>query len=357
MLNYKLFTVFAVILTATIFYDNAFAIESKCSNSFHVMVERPNGNNACVTERTADRLVDRLGWIIIQAAQPPGELSVSELNIIPNNNPSTPLVVTVEKSDMQNERHDLDGYVSNPTGYWVPFDDRDAFAKVITEAAGDSIIEIKNTHYKTTLGDLYIADYFNILNRPAGNVNYKIDVDADEDGYEEYVVNFLAKMGFQYDEIEYRFVGNGFLYSISNDYGSMDFRFYPHPTFFTHTDNYNVHSVVISFDGWTNNPELVPTELPLSKEDALKKLQVFARDSSEQITKELWPCEFELYLDNENLDFQVQGWDQLAMVGGIPHYGMQVGSCLSNSHAPMPVHFVNAYDETDMFIVTRGPID
>jgi len=192
----------------------------QCDNDSHVLVQRNNGNMACVSERTADRM----GWEIINEFKI--QVVPSKPEPIPQSEPIPTEAQALESTTVKE--------IPNPTGYWVPIpeEDREDFAKKFANATSDEITEYTSKNkIKTEKGAIHFSDNVVIATGYFNEVQYDAFVDKmDSDDMEEFIKKFMEKMGFEYgvDDVEEILLsGSSTVYFLSNsDYGYVHIYFY-----------------------------------------------------------------------------------------------------------------------------------
>jgi len=239
----------------------------QCNNPNHILVQRTNGNLACVYERTAERL----GWEIIEQkiTEKIVEQSLSILGLQAEKTIESVPEKTIEPS--QEIITDL-----SYTGYWLPIPEEDSkdFAKKFASAADDSLTGEKNKYgtYITEHGK--IKEHDSILRGQKflqvygyyGSSNLYFDFQSQK----QFTKNFMNSMGFEYDKEEdfgYHNTPYGNVFSYRHDFSKIVFEF---------GNRYNDSEFKIIFHGWTNEPELIV--FPLSEELAFEKAIALADD-------------------------------------------------------------------------------
>jgi len=239
----------------------------QCGNPERVLVLRTNGNVACVFERTAERM----GWEIINQQEIIDASLESKL-------------------------------IQNPTGYWIPIseDNREDFAKLFVNAAGDSLTgELGRTGYLTEYG--HISDTATVL--------YLYDMNIEAEDRKKFTENFMDSMGFEYDDKDVKIRENrsNNWFSYSHEYSSVNFRFA------TYMDE-----IRIGFGGWTNHPELVI--FTLSEETAIQKAYDFIPTAEHYFISES---------DGGKCDVKITEPARVIKYvrSGVPYYKIDVGHC------------------------------
>jgi len=297
----------------------------QCRNN-HVLVFRDNDSVACVTEGIAERL----GWEIV----------------------------------IHEDLLTSDGKIPNPTGYWVPIPEeyRKEFAEKLVIATGDSLTgEVdKYGRYITENGKISMGGFpiFSALGGAAVTY-YLVDRSVvNFDDREKFIINFMDSMGFEYDkkDVGYNIKQYGNQYTTlhySHEFSSVKFEFH---------ERYG-HYLKIYFNGWTNNPELVPTEYPLTLDEAELKLRAFI-ESDEILTLSYTDggyCDFKFPEDIPGLKIiQRDGFDSSPyIIGGIPYYQIYVGSCTYNDGLLnyMPIFLIDAFTGEDIILTSMGGLD
>ena len=265
-----------------------------CNNPDHMLVERTNGNLACVSERTAEKL----GWEIIL------------------------LVETIP----------------NLSGYWLPISKEDSkdFAEKFASAAGDSLTGEK-TKYGAYItehgrinenGEILKGEKFLPVYRYYGSSDSYFDFQSQK----QFTKNFMNSMGFEYDKEDFGYHDTryGTMFSYSHPFSKIVFEF---------GHRYDDSEFKIIFHGWTNEPELVV--FPLSEELAIKKAVALTND---------------LYLSGECGDakpyespyFTKYIWE------GFPFYEIEIGTCwteeaMTGLTGCWVTVKINAMNQTDAF--------
>ena len=254
-----------------------------CRNEL-ILAIRDNDDPVCVTEKTADRM----GWDIVKQnqARSYNDNKVGFVN----------LGINLEN-------------IPNPTGYWIPIEDPDNFAKLLAFAVDDRIIENKtkamhnSMQYTTELGGIEILDHYTTSSiRPEVAV-YSHQLIEDEKTQYGFINNFMEKMGFKvgdghkltddlfnkcgqnsvyhkhckFDDnhrISMQFVGDRTIYTLEQPYSFIEFVFFDN-SFVT----YGHPGIKISFGGWTHNPELVIFQL--EPDVAIQKAYDFIKTNEE----------------------------------------------------------------------------
>ena len=329
-------SVFVVLLAGTVSFSYADYISPKkqldsgvlpedviCRDD-RVLVERTNGNVACVYVNAAERL----GWKIIEngvtfAPETSNEIIIIEessieekefkvektIEIIPKENTSwIPSATDLSYMDLEK--------IPNPAGYWVPIpeENREDFAKKFANAAGDVFIEKSDKdEYVTENGkiDFYQKSvYYNLQDL---SIN-------DKNEQKEFVSNFMESMGFEYDEQDFTHsirIAPDINYRglfISNNVNDIGFAF-----------DGLFDGTLIIFNGWTNNPEIIV--FPLSEELAIQMAIDFTLENVER----------EYALENSEAyhpyhrECNLKMFDNISaskyIISGLPYYNIFTGHC------------------------------
>lgn len=298
----------------------------QCDNPNHVLVQRTNGNFACVSEKSAERT----GWKILYD-------SVKEIV-----NPIT---------------NDI---LSNSTNYWMPNPDEDIekFAKKFAAAAG------------VTLSDPYVSLSINHL-----GANMRLaDSDIDATKSEKFVRDFMDYMGFEFEEKDFHehpnfgsreFPNDRERYLISKENISfITFEFYHYEEEWYEGEYYDASTDArITFTGWTNHPELIVYSL--SEDKALEYATEFSNDLKRNLNLLEGYDEYEDYgckLQKEaNPEYPLKININKKVLKGVPYYVSEVGLCISYVHEAVGMGMFSrlmlhqdAVNGTDIFIV-HGP--
>ena len=264
----------------------------QCNNPKHVLVERSENRLACVYESTAAKL----GWKII-------------------------VPLDVSTTDMS---------------YWLPIpeEDREDFAKKFVVATGGSIIGEVNEHgeYKTDrIGSISLGPYVVIYRV------HESGVDATQT--QKFVRDFMDSMEFEYEKENFHYRELPFyregpsnerqFYTIKSEYSTIQFEF---------SHRYE-GSFVITFTGWTNNPESII--FTLSEDVAIQKTNDFSKN-----------LDFEdLYCDLQRIEVT---FVNKIVIGGIPYYESSIGKCFGDEPELGDVIavfvYVNSVNEYDIFL-------
>ena len=351
-----------------------------------VLVMRTSDIPACVTEKTALRL----GWEIInnfkQEPEPsetkPDTKKISSENNIGMIEEKIPWLYGVEDlSYMELEK------IPNPTGYWVPVEDKDGFAELLANATGAKIIE-KTTRYDKFMS-IYTTEHGGIIfhNRLTNSpVNPPVLVSiykSIDSGYNQnkFINNFMDKMGFKIGEehiltqclfdsceinfafhecefednvtIRKQFTGDRTNYTILQPYSNIQFVFYDE-SFVKHGSP----GIKIKFHGWTNDPKLVPSERLLDFDKAVKIAHKFA-STNEELNKssdEGGKCEgFAYDVNSEYINVSDK------IISGVPFYFITIASCTydpsDTGHQKIPLILVDAWTGENVFLTYHGGLD
>ena len=272
-----------------------------------------------------------------------------------NNNEEIPWLYGVEDlSYLKLEK------ILNPTGYWTPIEDHNAFAELLASAVGHKItedlqIKSQKTDYYTENGGINIRQNFttSYVGPPVDFQIYRSFSSMSEEI--EFISNFMDNMSFkignghtltqelldscevnfafhkcEFDDnstITRTFVGDRVIYRISQPYSDISFVLYGEGIV-----KYGYPGIEIKFYGWTNNPELV--EFTLDEKDAMQIARDFAKANDElNNTTEQWRCEFEFWEGSPSIGKSV--------ISGVPFYDIRNGQCtydyFDTGHYDLPI--------------------
>jgi hypothetical protein len=317
-----------------------------------VLVLRDNGNPACITEKTAEKL----SWEIIQT-----EFKINSTNeeiIIRTVSVESKLIESTPSENISNSVkekipwliNDDDssylelGKIPNPTGYWTPIskEQKEEFTNLLdaaTEKATNAIGKTINHHY------LILGESFTLRQSEVVQGVFINKLDRDE--MEVFVENFMQTMNFQYTDNDvtvieklHGFTGTAFSIQ-SNDYSEIAFNF---------SDLYDQNHITISLRNWTNNPELVPKEFPLSSDDAINKVLEYVLNhdqlhlSPSQYEGISVACQFE-FSDEPFAD------EKIYISSGVPYYKIDVGKCTyfdKLGNMQFPIFLIDAWNGEDI---------
>ncbi len=289
----------------------------QCDNESHVLVQRSNGNMACVTEISAEKM----GWGIIDNL----EISISDIKTVKN--------------------------------YWFPNPDEniEEFAKKFAAAAGVTLTE------RSGNGEYKMEPYVSLDITHLGATMRLGDSDVDVSQSEIFVRDFMDYMGFEYEEKDFHerptFGSNEFpkdreSYLISKEHSSIRFEFIHYEEEIYEGEHYDEnHTIKITFTGWTNHPELIVYHI--SEDKALQYAKEFSKDLKRNLNLldgyEYYGCEL---IKHEKINVSKK------VVKGIPYYVSEVGLCTHTSEYPgsLPGMFSrlmlhqDAVNGTDIFI-------
>ena len=327
---------------------NDVAPEDIQCNTDRVHAVRDNDKHVCVSEQTAEKR----GWEVIPKP-------VVENPPVVENTDS----VAISEQIQVNKSNTDSGLttIPNPTGYWTPIiekDQRDEFVDKILQITGHHLVEDYgggNRHYTDgnadgkgiikprivfetntntpTIGNFYIFPNVSYL--------FYLDGSLSDKEMDEYVTSFMQKSGWEYTDDQFSKHGGEehamYHYHFQSEYGDIQFRA---NTFWGMTE------VWFAFGGWTNNPELVPKEFPLSHDDAINKVQQYVADYDllhvphDQFERRgliQTACEFE-FLDNPYVK------ERIEIIAGVPYYNVDVGECSYRDHTGMAHHAILLID-------------
>ena len=251
-------SVFVVLLAGTVSFSYADYISPKkqldsgvlpedviCRDD-RVLVERTNGNVVCVYVNAAERL----GWKIIEngvtfAPETSNEIIIIEESSIEEKEfkvEKTIEIIPKEKTSWIPSATDLSYMdlekIPNPTGYWVPIEDKNAFVKALVNATGDTLSnenKFGKADYYTKNGKIYVLDFY-LRDVVQPSVHYEM-YDSfsliSESDQLPFINNFMNSMGFKLtndklflsEEFLETCDGNYFTYSCTLEDNSIISRF------------------------------------------------------------------------------------------------------------------------------------
>ena len=361
-----------------------------------VLVIRDNGNPACVTSKTSEKLLDR-GYTMV--------VSSDEIIFKDNIKPTTPKTITeynetklsspanaysTSKTGEELEK------IPNPDGYWTPIVDKNAFAEHFLSVVDDEIIEDGIDHrgeikYATRDGFLAIKNNYQFSNGYWASVTYRsIDTAYDIQKQAEYINNFMNKIGFKVDGNDValsesyldnciekvwnnkgckklhdsvRFNINPFgkydtTYELGQKYSGITFIFY-NKAYYTYSD----FGIEIKFHGWTNHPELIKTMIDqksaINGVIAVQKAYDFALKNEElnKSHRDGGHCEYE----SDEIMLGRSADKNLIIISGVPYYMIDPGSCTydrrNTGHVQFPLIAVDAWTGDSIFLTYVGGLD
>ncbi len=319
-------------------------------NTDRVHAVRDNDKHVCVSEQTAEKR----GWEVIPKPVVENPPVVENTSVVENTDS-----VAISEQIQVNKSNTDSGLktIPNPTGYWTPIiekDQRDEFVDKILQITGHNLLEDYDRRgdriYYTDAGyvlpfcqggnecnkeRIKFSNYKTIEGKfPFPDVHYRfyiMDGELDEKYLDAYVKDFAQRMDWEYtDDQLHKNIGKTIRYTFKSEYGHIIFHF----------DYYHGGLVVwFGYGGWTNNPELVPKEFPLSYDDAISKVQQYVTDidemhvSHDQFEKPEnriphMACEFE-FLDKPYVK------ERIEIIAGVPYYNVDVGKCSYRDHTGM----------------------
>ena len=303
-----------------------------------VLVQRTNGNVACVTERT----VERTGWEIIETVNVQSIPVITEktIEIIPKEKTSW-ISSATDLSYMDLEK------IPNPEGYWVPIQNKDAFARALVNATGDKLTnenKFGKADYYTENGKIVISPVY-LSNYVISSVYYQMYDSfslVSESDQLPFINNFMNSMGFKLaneklsltEEFLETCDGEYLRYFCTFDDGSTLSRYvtnhditykltapYSEIKFIFMTKSWVVaglEGTKIQFNGWTNNPELVQHPLGEKAANNISREFILSTEYFNKLDSDGGTCEAEL---NESIPIRPE------VIAGVPFYVSPMADC------------------------------
>lgn len=280
----------------------------RCNNPNHMLVLRTNGNVACVSERSAERM----GWSII-------------------NDQPTPKIFLENMTATTDFRHEPDSlaYLKSTTvnssedfAIWTPVlkEKHLEVAELFVNALGDKIIEKvsdteKATAYTTENGSIVLfTDPTTVAHDIDAGIKYHTPTplyDADE--RKRFVYNFMDAVGFAYDkkDLQINSISSKYtLYKFEDDKNFVEFRFGNPPG----------QGIALRFNGYSNDP--TPLVYTLTPDEAINK--VYSQFPAGMVLSE-WVSNDEQCLHEPLPQDRVH--ISKIIVSGEPYYYMVIGYC------------------------------
>ena len=295
-----------------------------CQNDDHILVMRYNGSPACVTEKSIDRLIQR-GWELV---------ILSEL--APNN-----------------------------LGITMPITDRENFARLFADAAGDEVVEETSNGYKTVRGGMTIANGPPTIS-PFPSVSYKLDnYITTEPEQIKFMSNFMNKMKFEnYDDT---FSNKEYTKFDETVYTLEDRPSFIKFTFVTVKDQDYKYQLLIGFKGWINDPDSFVFELDKSTAQQIAHEFAATNEEINKSHKDGGECEYEdresfakkneSFIPNRELFIQDPPISE-SIFYDKPYYVIRIGFCTydptNTGHVYVPLILVDGITGEDVHLTYAG---
>jgi len=375
---------------------------TQCKNSEHLLVLRSNGDNVCLSEKSAQRSVERLGWEIIEIVEtlaheisneivPLEEISNEESNIEKTEEPVSQERISWIRTATDLSYMDLEK-IPNPEGYWVPIQDKDAFALALVNATGEEITnenKYGNADYFTTNGRINMHDTFgkSVVELSVSYRIYEVENVKSEAEQLPFINNFMNSMGFKLNGNTFSLTesfletceGNDFnrfciideyslskgmdrdkiYYIIGGEGSKIKFTFYDKSYAYFHS-----HVIHIEFNGWTNHSELI--QHPLDENIALEKAREFVLadeflnkphkvgDMLANMVANADICEAEIRANDDHLIIRQ------IVIAGVPFYETNIAKCTfpyTDGHWHQPLILVDGWTGEYVFRDYTGGLD
>lgn len=236
--------------------------------------------------------------------------------------------------------------IPNPEGYWVPIENRDAFAQQFANAAGEEITTVRKYgigDYYTTNGKINVMDFF-LRDYAQPSVHYLMYDSfslVSESDQLPFINNFMNSMGFKLanekfsipkDFFEtcgknyfwsvctlndnstiFKYVDGGYThYLLTTQYSEIKFRFSDKAYVMK-----ELAGLSIKFNGWTNHPELVQHPLGEKAANDIIRDYILSTEYFSKLGSDGGTCEVQL----ESIAIH------RVVIFGVPFYESEVVNC------------------------------